>query len=120
MINLYPNVSALNAFSVGMHGTAYNIANVNTDKFQPVAVHYQSGKPADLGVQPVVTRPPSESAAPAPCNELEASWAKVPQSNVELSREFTNMIINQRGFEANAVTIRTGDEILGTVLDLKA
>jgi flagellar hook protein FlgE len=39
-------------------------------------------------------------------------------SNVDLAREFTEMITHQRGFEANARVIRTGDEILQTVVNM--
>lgn len=41
-------------------------------------------------------------------------------SNVNIADEMVNNIVNQRFFEANAVTIRTSDEMLGTVINLKA
>ena len=40
-------------------------------------------------------------------------------SNVDLAQEFTDMIITQRGFQANSRTITTGDELLQEVLSLK-
>jgi flagellar hook protein FlgE len=40
-------------------------------------------------------------------------------SNTDLVSEFTNMIITQRAFQANAKTITTADEMLQTVLGLK-
>lgn len=40
-------------------------------------------------------------------------------SNVELTEEFTEMIIAQRGFQANSRTITTSDEILQEVINLK-
>jgi flagellar hook protein FlgE len=40
-------------------------------------------------------------------------------SNVDLSTEFANMIIAQRGFEAAAKVITTSDEMLQTVTNLK-
>jgi len=40
-------------------------------------------------------------------------------SNTDLSREFTNMIIAQRGFQANAKTITTSDQILQELMNLK-
>jgi|YNPMSStandDraft_1061717.scaffolds.fasta_scaffold00010_49 flagellar hook protein FlgE len=40
-------------------------------------------------------------------------------SNVDLSEEFTSMIITQRGFEANSRTIVTGDQMIQTILGLK-
>lgn len=41
-------------------------------------------------------------------------------SNIDIADEMVNNIVNQRFFEANAVTIRTSDEMLGTVINLKA
>ncbi len=40
-------------------------------------------------------------------------------SNVDLSEEFTTMIVTQRGFEANSKTITTSDTMLQTILGLK-
>jgi len=40
-------------------------------------------------------------------------------SNVELAQEFTEMIITQRGFQANARTISTSDEMLQELVNLK-
>ncbi|TVQ26670.1 MAG: flagellar hook protein FlgE [Spirochaetaceae bacterium] len=40
-------------------------------------------------------------------------------SNVDLSEAFTDMIVTQRGFQANSRTIRTADQMLQEVLTLK-
>ena len=40
-------------------------------------------------------------------------------SNVDLSQEFTNLIVAQRGFQANARIITTSDEILQELTNLK-
>jgi len=40
-------------------------------------------------------------------------------SNVDLAKEFANMITTQRGFEANAKVITTSDEILQDLVNLK-
>ena len=40
-------------------------------------------------------------------------------SNVDLSDQFTDMIITQRGFQANSRTITTSDQMLQEVLSLK-
>ncbi len=41
-------------------------------------------------------------------------------SNIDTADEIVNNIINKSFFEANAVMIRTSDEMLGTVINLKA
>jgi flagellar hook protein FlgE len=40
-------------------------------------------------------------------------------SNVDLSREFTEMIVAQRGFQANSKIITTSDEVLQELVNLK-
>jgi len=40
-------------------------------------------------------------------------------SNVDLSHSLTQLIIDQRGFQANAKTITTSDQVLNTLLQLK-
>ncbi len=40
-------------------------------------------------------------------------------SNIDLSRQFTEMITTQRGFQANSKVITTGDEILQELVNLK-
>ena len=40
-------------------------------------------------------------------------------SNVDLGQELTNMIIGQRGFQANSKTIQTADELLNDLVNLK-
>lgn len=40
-------------------------------------------------------------------------------SNVDISQEFTNMIIAQRGFQANARVISTADEMLNELVNLR-
>ena len=41
------------------------------------------------------------------------------QSNVDLAREFTDMVVAQRGFQANARVITASDEILSDLINIK-
>jgi flagellar hook protein FlgE len=43
----------------------------------------------------------------------------IEQSNVDLGKEFVDMIITQRAFEANSKAITTSDEMLQTLVNLK-
>jgi flagellar hook protein FlgE len=47
------------------------------------------------------------------------SSGSLEQSNVDLAREFTNMILAQRGFQASAKTITTSDEVLNDLLNIR-
>jgi flagellar hook protein FlgE len=40
-------------------------------------------------------------------------------SNVDLSKEFTEMIITQRGFQANTRMITVSDEMLSELVNMK-
>lgn len=55
---------------------------------------------------------PGAEAGSLAANTLE-------MSNVDLSTEFTNMIVFQRGFQANSRTITTADEMLQELVNLK-
>ena len=44
---------------------------------------------------------------------------QVEMSNVDLAREFTDMIITLRGFQANARLITTAEEMLQELIQLK-
>lgn len=43
----------------------------------------------------------------------------IEMSNVDLSDEFSNMIVTQRGFQSNSKTITVSDEMLETLIQLK-
>lgn len=49
----------------------------------------------------------------------EVSPGTLEMSNVDLSEEFTNMIVTQRGFQANSRIITTSDQMLEELLSLK-
>jgi flagellar hook protein FlgE len=56
-------------------------------------------------------------------NEAEGTGAiiagQLEMSNVDLTNEFTEMIVAQRGFQANSRIITTSDEVLQEVVNLK-
>ncbi|MEO8199714.1 MAG: flagellar hook protein FlgE [Gemmatimonadota bacterium] len=52
-------------------------------------------------------------------NNSSITAGALESSNVDISQEFTNMIIAQRGFQANARVITTADEMLTELVNLK-
>lgn len=65
-----------------------------------------------------------DSGAPAVGAPQRAGRGKIfakslERSTVDLALEFVNLIQNQRGFQANAKTITTTDELLNEVINLK-
>lgn len=53
-------------------------------------------------------------------NSVTYDSAEISTSGVDVSKEMTGMIVQQRGFEANINALRTYDQMLGTVIDIKA
>ena len=47
------------------------------------------------------------------------SGSTLEMSNVDLAQEFTNLIIAQRGFQANSRVITASDELLQDLVNLK-
>jgi len=57
--------------------------------------------------------------APASGGRGQIYAGTLEQSNVDLTNEFTQMIVNQRAFQASSRTIATSDEMLAEVVNLK-
>jgi flagellar hook protein FlgE len=57
--------------------------------------------------------------APKSGSRGSISSGYVEMSNVDLSQELTNLIISERGFQANSKVITTSDEVLQTLVNLK-
>jgi flagellar hook protein FlgE len=61
---------------------------------------------------PVVGRPSTGLNGPISARQVE-------ESNVDLTEELVNMIIQQRNYQANAQSIRTQDQLLQTLVNLR-
>lgn len=62
---------------------------------------------------------PSDTKTPGADGNGTIESGFVEMSNVDLSEEFTEMIVAQRGFQANSRIITTSDEILQELVNLK-
>lgn len=131
---LYMGAGAMQAHSWGMAVSAHNVANVSTDGFTPQRALFATG-PGGRGVtlDTVLRDPPLGGAVSAPDRPGTANAAPdaiydaaglppeaVHPSGTELAREMPRMIVTQRTYEANAQTVRTADDMLGTLLNIKA
>lgn len=90
------NATAMTAMSNWMNNSAHNVANVNTDNYK--------------ATQTTIT------------NQNDAVVAQSSQTNnsTELATEFTDQITIDKSFKANADVIKTQNEMLGSLLDMKA
>ena len=118
-------LSALNAYSDGMAFTAHNIANSNTPDFRSRAYSYAG----DFSGSVKAWQDPGN----APLNNgdwvslsglgddaLASMYYGGMNNTVDAGRETVNMIIAQRGFEANAAAIMARSENDATTLGLIA
>lgn len=92
------NANAMMAMSNWMNNSAHNVSNVNTDNFK--------------AVQTTITDAQGTNS-PVAQNRLS-------QNGTDLATEMTDQIGIDKSFEANADTIKTQDEMIGTLLDMKA
>jgi flagellar basal-body rod protein FlgC len=112
---IYSALSGLTAFSTQIDVTAHNVANVNTNGFKKSRTELVAVETG--GVLPVIQK--NQSAGPFILNNTGYGPAQLELSNVDLGEEAVNQILAQRGFEANISTLKTVDDMLGTILDIK-
>jgi flagellar hook protein FlgE len=97
------NISSINAHNTWMNVNSNNVANVNTDGFVP------SG---------TVLSETGNSAVNA--NVSGATDTGSPKSQTSVSKELTDQVVVEKSVGLNAEAIKTQDEMLGTLLDMKA
>ena len=98
-------VSGLLASSARVAASAHNIANVNTDGYK---AQDSQGRVS-----------PSVSAA-QPIGAGTVQVEAIEPSNVDVAKEFIDLIAAKATYEANAQVVRTSDEMLRESLDIKA
>lgn len=90
------NANAMMAMSNWMGNSAHNVANVNTDEFK--------------ATQTTITNQ----------NDSVVAQSSQTENSTDLATEFTDQIALEGAFEANTKPIQTQNEMLGTLLDMKA
>ncbi|MGE4418849.1 MAG: hypothetical protein AB7D38_03320 [Sulfurimonas sp.] len=101
-MNISSNISSIQAHQTMMNTSATNVANVNSDGYIPSETRVVS----------------SENSVKA--NTFKANDNGSKMSQTELSKEITNQIIAQDATEANVTALKAQDDILGSLLDIKA
>lgn len=109
-------LSALNAFSTRTQSNANNIANANTNEFKKTRVPLASQDPH--GVRTTIQK--VETPGAKVFEEGPEGMEEVELSNVELSREIPEMMVNSTMYKANLKTLQVTDEMTGSLLKLKA
>ena len=97
------NIASLQANQTFLNTTANNVANVNTDGFVP----------QDTRIENAHDEQPEAVVRDADDNGS-------PRSQTDLAKEIPDQITQGGVAEANVSAIKTQDEMLGTLLDIKA
>ncbi len=101
-MNVSANLSSIQAHQTLLNNSAYNVANVNTDGFVPVDT--------------TITQDGNNITT----TSTKASDNGSEKSQTNLTKEIPRQIVAQEGVSVNVTAIKTQDEMLGTLLDLKA
>jgi flagellar hook protein FlgE len=76
-------------------------------------------KAGSSGYRATINSGTAELGTPGAAGLGSLAGGALEMSNVDLSQEFTNLIVAQRGFQANARVITTSDEVLQELTNLK-
>lgn len=108
------NVSALHAFSRQMAVSANNVANALSDEFKASRAYNVEGQNSSVETQISQSR----EAGPLVDDPLSTDGSLKELSNTDIAQELVQQISSQHGFDANAKTIKTYDETVGSLLDV--
>jgi len=102
--------------AVYSNGLAADLAQISLAKFENPEAMFKVGnnrlkESRDSGG--------ASMGAPGAAGRGKIYAKSLERSTVDLATEFVNMIQNQRGFQANAKTITTTDELLNEIIQLK-
>jgi len=101
-MNISNNISSIQAHQTMMNTNANNIANVNTDGFIP----------SDTNI--------SNEDGSVIANTTMADDTGATTSQTDLAKELPDQIVVEDVTQANVVAIEAQDDILGSLLDIKA
>ena len=101
-MNIASNLSSIQAHQTWLNNSAKNVANVNSDGYIPTQTTL------------------NENTNSVVANTDKATDNGSLKSQTDLAKEIPDEMIVQGGVAVNVTAIKTQDEILGTLLDLKS
>jgi flagellar hook protein FlgE len=99
------SLAGMNAATMGVAVVANNVANANSKDYRAKRLDFEDLR--EGGVKPSQLRESEEAGVPG-------------GSNVDFATEFTNLLAYADTYKVNAKVLEVQQEILGTVMDLKA
>jgi len=105
-------LAALFTFGNKLANTAGNIANANTDGYKKrvAIINDDSANQPQLDV----------STSNEPGALIQVDGVLTQTSNVDLSEELPQLIVSQRGYEANIKALEAQDDVLKSTVDILA
>lgn len=95
------SLMGMQSLSASLQATAHHIANMGKDGFGPHSVVPENGEDGRPIPNPTLLSPPDGSGT-------------------HIEREMAHLISTQSAFEANAVMIRTDEDLSGILIDISA
>lgn len=97
-----------------MNVTANNVANVQTDGFKKSRVTFSEGKDGDVSASVDTVNTPGMPKSSIRGDRI----VETESSNVDLAEELPEMISTKTGYKANLKSLKTQDNLLGSLLDI--
>lgn len=107
--SLNSGASSLKAFQTALDSSAHNVANASTKGFQPQVATFSELE--NGGVVVNISQSSARLADPAQQAELD--------SGTDFATEIINSLQYQSRYELAAKLIKTSDEMLGTLIDIR-
>jgi flagellar basal body rod protein FlgG len=104
------SLSALYAFGAKLSNTAHNVANSNTNGYKKTVSTISEDNQGLPKVNLMKSNDPGAF--------IENEGLLTETSNVDFAEEFPQMMIAQRGYEANIQALKTQNEVLRSILDI--
>jgi flagellar hook protein FlgE len=112
MSSINIGASTLRAYQTALDITANNVANASTKNYQAKTANFQESPSGGVIV--------NISSASQATFETYQVQKEEKESSTDLNRELVNNLSYQRGFELAAKLVKVNDEILGSLIDVKA
>ena len=109
-------LSGMMAYKFGAQINANNIANVNTPGYKKIRAKFSETTNSSSNIS---RRNAGVVWYSHRVDFNNAMQSNIKDSNVNIAEEIVNLIVNQRGFETNANSVKTADAILKTTIDIK-
>ncbi|MBI3286351.1 MAG: hypothetical protein HYZ65_16095 [Burkholderiales bacterium] len=102
---LNSGLSGMSAYQRALDSSAHNVANANTAGFTPQQVNFQESQSGGVTVT---------------ISKQGNSIATQDASGTDLTSELVYAIQYKADFDLSAKLVKTSDDILGTLIDIKA